>query len=71
MKDELFVVASITSDQTHDPDDVPTHDGGNCYYWAACEDSPITDVRVFVVFNREPNSEGEAFKAAKDELNPD
>ena len=69
--DELKIVASITSDDVYDADSVPTYDKGVCRYWGAFEDSPIPDVRLFVVFNREPTSEQEAFDTAKAWLNPD
>ncbi len=63
--DELKVMASVTSDMVHDPDDIPMYDSGNCRYWGAFNDSPIPNVRVFVVFNQEPQSEEEALGVAK------
>lgn len=63
--DQLRIVASITSDQTNDPDDVPMYDEGNCRYWGAWDDSPIPNVRLFVVFNREPATDEEATETAK------
>ncbi len=61
----LKVVAVITSDETNDPDDVPTYDNGNCRSWGAWSDSPLPDTRVFMVFSREPVSEEEAYQVAK------
>jgi hypothetical protein len=66
--DNLKVMAVITSDDVHDPDLVPTYSGGCCYYWGAFKDSPIPDVRVFVVFNKEPDSDSEAFDVVKSHL---
>lgn len=64
--DPLRVVASITSEQTHDPDDVPFYDDGVCRHYGAFPDSPVPNVRVFVVFNREPKSEEEAMAACRE-----
>ena len=71
MSDPLTLVASITSDQVHDPDDVPMHEDGNCRFWGAWPESPIPNIRVFAVFNREPVDETEAYATAKEWLNPD
>jgi hypothetical protein len=68
---ELTVVASITSRDVVDDDCVPTHDEGVCRYWGAFPDSPIPNVRVFVVFDRTPTSEEEAFAAAKSHFGDD
>jgi len=62
---ELQVMASICSEDVHDADSVPQYDEGVCRYWGAWPDSPIPNHRLFVVFNREPKSEEEAFDAAK------
>lgn len=62
---ELRVVAAVTSDDVHDPDTVPMYSEGVCRYWGAFEDSPIPNVRLFVVYNREPLSDEEAFAVAK------
>lgn len=61
---ELTIVACITSDDVHDADSVPSYDEGNCRYWGAYEDSPIPDVRLFCVFNREPVDAAEAHAVA-------
>ncbi len=63
--DELRIVASIMSYQVQDPDDVPTHNEGVCRYWGAFDDSPCPDMRIFVVFNRQPKDENEAFQTVK------
>lgn len=57
---DLKVLASVTSDDVHDADSVPTANTGNCRYWGAWPDSPIPNVRLFVVFDREPTNEAEA-----------
>ena len=61
----LKIKAVITSDDVHDPDSVPLYNEGVCRYWGAWPDSPIPDVRVFVVFDREPKNDEEAHTAAK------
>lgn len=61
----LFIVESMTSDDCMDPDDIPMCDEGNERYWGAFEDSPVPHIRVWVRFNREPNSQEEAEEVAR------
>ena len=65
---KLIMVAGIWSELVNDPDDVPTLNGGVHRYWGAWPDSPLPDQRLFAIFNREPNSEAEAFAAAKEQF---
>jgi len=65
---KLQVIASITGDQVHDQDDVPTVVTANCRYWGAFPDSPVPNTRVWVMFNRDPVSGQEADEAAKELL---
>jgi len=65
---KLIAVAGIWSELVNDPDDVPQYNKGVCRYWGAWPDSPLPDERLFVVFNREPKSEEEAFAAAKEQF---
>jgi len=63
------IVVSISSEQLHDTDDVPTHeDGKRAFYWGAWEDSPIPKVRLWVLFDQDVTPEV-AFQMAHDELN--
>ena len=61
----LKVEETVTSYEVQDPDDVPTGDEGRERYWGAFPDSPIPDARVWVCFNREPNSQDEAEQVAR------
>lgn len=61
----LQVMETVTSDDVMDPDDVPMDDDGDCRYWGAFEDSPVPHSRVWVRFNREPNSQDEAEEVAR------
>jgi len=61
----LRVVESITSDDVMDPDDIPMDDDGDCRYWGAFADSPVPHSRVWVRFNREPNTQEEAEEVAR------
>ena len=63
--DELKVVVALTSEMFYDADDVPMVEGGVFRYWGAFEDSPVPNYRVWVAFNREPESQEEAEKVVR------
>ena len=68
---DLYVVCHITSEMVSDADDVPYVNRGVCRSWSASdEDNPIPDLRLFVVFNREPRDFEEAISTTKACLNP-
>ena len=72
MKNDLYVVCHVTSEMVFDADDVPYVNSGVCRSWSASdEDNPLPDLRLFVVFNREPRDFEEAILVAKACLNPD
>ena len=58
------IVAYITSDAVRDADDVPMYeDGKRAFYWGAWPDSPVPNVRVWVLFDTDVTREA-AFEAA-------
>jgi len=64
--DELQVVVALTSEAFYDVDDTPTYENDVCRYWAALEDSPVPNYRVWVVFNRKPKDNAEAEATARE-----
>lgn len=59
------IVVSITSEDTRDPDDVPMYeDGKRAFYWGAWDDSPIPNVRLWVLFDQDVTPDV-AFEIAK------
>lgn len=49
---------SIVQDSVGDPDDVPTYDDGvRCFYWGAFADSPIPNIRTWVLFDGDTTRE--------------
>lgn len=59
------IVAYITSEAVHDPDDVPMYeDGKRAFHWGAWPDSPIPNIRLWVLFNQDVTPEV-AFEIAK------
>ena len=52
------IVDYITSDAVHDADDVPMYeDGKRAFYWGAWPDSPVPNVRVWVLFDTDVTRE--------------
>ncbi len=65
------IVVHIIQDDVGDPDDVPTYeDGVRCFYWGAFADSPIPNIRTWVLFDGDTTRE-EAHKVVTETFDLD
>jgi hypothetical protein len=76
--EELRAVIGLVSSMFKDADDLPSEDGGIYRFWSSCEEDLDEDEekelavnlvpgeQVFVVFNREPKDEDEAWRVAEE-----
>ncbi len=62
------ILVLLTDGQFHDADDIPMIDNDTCRYWGAFEDSPEPNTRVWVLFDRKPESYEEAYRLVREYL---